>query len=93
MKMSLVSNASSRFMQSGKNKNVKCLTLNESWLYEFEALFFIFTRHGSYIPMSLNHHLCILSLILLVFKNEIYIYIYLRRKSTYIPKGDPIIYS
>jgi hypothetical protein len=82
-------------MESGKSKNFKCLTLNESWLYEFEALVFIFTRHGSYIPMSLNRHLCILSLILLVFKSKIYIYIYiyLRRKSTYILKGDPIIYS
>jgi hypothetical protein len=67
--------------------------LNESWLYEFEALVFIFTRNGSYISMSLNRHLCILSLILLVFKSKIYIYIYIRRKSIYILKGDPIIYS
>jgi hypothetical protein len=80
-------------MESGKSKNVKRLTLNESWLYEFEALVFIFTRHDSYIPMSLHHHLRILSLILLVFKSKIYVYIYLRRKSTYILKGDPIIYS
>jgi hypothetical protein len=72
-------------MESGKSKNVKCLTLNESWLYEFEALVFIFTRHGSYIPMSLNHLLCILSLILLVFKSKIYIYIY-------ILGGNPLIY-
>jgi hypothetical protein len=82
-------------MESGKSKNVKFLTLNESWLYEFEALVFIFTRHGSYIPLCINHHLCFfLSLILLVFKSKIYlyIYIYLRRKSTYILKGDPIIY-
>jgi hypothetical protein len=70
-------------MESGKSKNVKCLTLNESWLYEFEALVFIFTRHGSYIPMSLNRHLCILSLILLVFKSKIYIYIL---------GGNPLIY-
>jgi hypothetical protein len=69
-------------MESGKSKNVKCLMLNESWLYEFEVLVFIFTRHGSYIPMSLNRHLCILFLILLVFKSKIYIF-----------KGDPIIYS
>jgi hypothetical protein len=81
-------------MESGKSKNVKCLTLNESWLYEFEALVFIFTRHGSYIPLSINHHLCFFSsLILLVFKSNIYIYIYLGRKFTYILKGDPIIYS
>jgi hypothetical protein len=79
-------------MESGKSKNVECLTLNESWLYEFEALVFIFTRHGSYIPMSLKRHLCILSLILLVFKSK-NLSIYLRRKSTYILKGDPIIYS
>jgi hypothetical protein len=76
-----------------KVKKVKCFTLNESWLYEFEALVFIFTRHGSYISMSSNRHLCILSLIHLVFKSNIYIYIYLRRKSTYILKSDPIIYS
>jgi hypothetical protein len=84
-------------MKSGKSKNVKCLTLNESWLYEFEALVFIFTRHGSYIPLSLNRHLYILSIIFLVFKSKISLslslYIYLRRKSTYILKGDPIIYS
>jgi hypothetical protein len=35
--------------------------------------------------MSLNHHFCTLSLILLVFKNEIYIYIY-------ILGGNPLIY-
>jgi hypothetical protein len=61
-------------MESGKSKNVKCLTLNESWLYEFEALIFIFTRHGSYIPLSINHHLCFSSL---GFSNAKYIYIYI----------------
>jgi hypothetical protein len=63
-------------MESGKSKNVKCLTLNESWLYEFEALVFIFTRHGSYIPLSINRHLYFFSSpILLVFKSKIHIYI------------------
>jgi hypothetical protein len=78
-----------------REKNVKCLMLNESWLYEFEALVSIFTRHGSYIPMSLNRHLCILSLILLVSKSKIYIYIllgnpliYLRAIQLYTPKDE-----
>jgi hypothetical protein len=80
-------------MESGKSKNVKCLTLNESWLYEFEALVFIFTRHGSYIPLSINRHLYFFS-----FSNSLgfqkqNLYIYLRRKSTYKLKGDPTIYS
>jgi hypothetical protein len=80
-------------MKSGKSKNVKCLTLNESWLYKFEALVFIFTRHGSYIPLSINHHLCFF-----FFSNSLgfqkqNLYIYLGRKSTYILKDDPIIYS
>jgi hypothetical protein len=80
-------------MKSGKSKNVKCLTLNDSWLYKFDALVFIFTRHDSYIHLSINRYLCFLS-----FSNSLgfqkqKLYIYLRRKSTYILKGDPLIYS
>jgi hypothetical protein len=75
-------------MESGKSKNVKCLTLNESWLYEFEVLVFIFTRHGSYIPLGINHHLYFfLSLIRLVSKSNIHIYIYI-----YILGENPLIY-
>jgi hypothetical protein len=83
-------------MESVKSKNVKCLTLNESWLYEFEALVFILTRHGSYILLSINGHLCFfLSNSLGFQKQNLYIYIlgenpliYLRAMQLYTPKDE-----